>query len=68
MPFLPQYDKQAATILRKAGFSATEISKFLGCSNSWVNSKVNTTTDLDFQQVVMQLILNTYHSKVENAN
>lgn len=67
MPFLPQYDKQAAIILREAGFSATEIASFLGCSTSWVHSKVNTQVKPDFQLSVMQLILDTYNTKERNA-
>lgn len=63
MPFLPQYDKQAAIILREAGFSATEIASLLGCSTSWVHSKVNTQVKPEFQKEVMQLIIDTYKTK-----
>lgn len=68
MPFLPKYDKQAAILLRKAGFSATEIALFLGCSASWVHSKVNTSVETDFQHKTMQLILDTFQTKVQSAD
>lgn len=68
MPFLPQYDKQAAIILREAGFSATEIASFLGCSASWVHSKVNAQVNPYFQHDVMRLIIDTYNTKERNAD
>lgn len=61
MPFLPKYDKQAAIILREVGFSATEIASFLGCSASWVHSKINTPIDVEVQHKAMQLILKSHN-------
>lgn len=61
MPFLPKYDKQAAVILRKVGFSATEIASFLDCSASWVHSKINTPIDVEAQHKAMQLILKSHN-------
>lgn len=63
MPFLPKYDKQAAIVLRKAGFSANEIANFLGCSAGWVHSKVNTPVDPELQQKAMQMILDSFNSE-----
>jgi len=55
--FTAIFNKEHAIALREHGFSATEISEFLGCSKDWVYGVVRTRPDSEKRKVLMQYVV-----------
>lgn len=51
------FNKEHAIALREHGFSASEISEFLGCSKDWVYGVVKTKPDVNKRKELMQHVV-----------
>lgn len=61
--FTAIFNKEHAIALREHGFSATEISEFLGCSKDWVYGIVRTKPDEKKRKSLMQYVVDNSNDK-----
>jgi len=59
-----KYNKDYAIALREHGFSATEISEFLGCSVSWLYNVVKIKPDEQKRKALMQYVVERHNEEV----
>jgi len=55
--FETQFNKQHATALREYGFSASEISEYLGCSKSWLYNVVKQDVNSEKRTELMNYVI-----------
>jgi orotate phosphoribosyltransferase-like protein len=51
------FNKQHAITLREYGFSASEISEYLGCSKDWVYGVVKQSVDAEKRKELMDYVI-----------
>lgn len=59
------FNKQHAIALREHGFSASEISEFLGCSKDWVYGIVRAKSNEQKRKALMQYVVEQSSNKIE---
>ena len=60
------FNKQHAATLREHGFSASEISEFLGCSKDWVYGLVKQKVNPEKRKKLMQQVIDLQGELIEN--
>ena len=63
--FTQKFNKYHAIELRQCGFSASEISEFMGCSKDWVYGVVKQKPNPEKRKELMQLAIDKYEKEEE---